>query len=410
MIEYEKIYPVFLTVILLGSLAFGCATTDSDDIATQNKREADASGLDSHTIGVATYNIRDAQVMMFKEYLDHYIGDCFPDVTFLYSESISGSEELMDFLELCAENGAEGVMVFGSYDLQKEVAFCAEHDMYMIRPSATSSDADFEAVASNPYYIGEIGPGSELEYEAGADMTQTMAEDRKTYLILSGGAAEDNEMHRLRTLGMLETLQEIYGAELEQTAEELAVTEETVTVEAGGLKVTVFPGYLEREENAAAAAKMIEDGDYTTVLSSVPVSPLMETLDTVKVECGTIDCFSEDNSYGFQDGTISYVAGKYQSEIGPGFAALYNAITGNADAFRENGRAFRLKQGFWTAKSSEEYEKMYSLARSISVNAYNYEDLYSVIKSMTPEADFDSLKTLAESFSYEACMERRGLH
>ena len=400
----------FLTVILLGSLAFGCATTDSDDIATQNKREADASGLDSHTIGVATYNIRDAQVMMFKEYLDHYIGDCFPDVTFLYSESISGSEELMDFLELCAENGAEGVMVFGSYDLQKEVAFCAEHDMYMIRPSATSSDADFEAVASNPYYIGEIGPGSELEYEAGADMTQTMAEDRKTYLILSGGAAEDNEMHRLRTLGMLETLQEIYGAELEQTAEELAVTEETVTVEAGGLKVTVFPGYLEREENAAAAAKMIEDGDYTTVLSSVPVSPLMETLDTVKVECGTIDCFSEDNSYGFQDGTISYVAGKCQSEIGPGFAALYNAITGNADAFRENGRAFRLKQGFWTAKSSEEYEKMYSLARSISVNAYNYEDLYSVIKSMTPEADFDSLKTLAESFSYEACMERRGLH
>lgn len=400
----------FLTVILLGSLAFGCATTDSDDIATQNKREADASGLDSHTIGVATYNIRDAQVMMFKEYLDHYIGDCFPDVTFLYSESISGSEELMDFLELCAENGAEGVMVFGSYDLQKEVAFCAEHDMYMIRPSATSSDADFEAVASNPYYIGEIGPGSELEYEAGADMTRTMAEDGKNYLILSGGAAEDNEMHRLRTLGMLETLQEIYGTELEQTAEELAVTEETVTVEAGGLKVTVFPGYLEREENAAAAAKMIEDGDYTTVLSSVPVSPLMETLDTVKVECGTIDCFSEDNSYGFQDGTISYVAGKYQSEIGPGFAALYNDITGNADAFRENGRAFRLKQGFWTAKSSEEYEKMYSLARSISVNAYNYEDLYSVIKSMTPEADFDSLKTLAESFSYEACMERRGLH
>ena len=400
----------FLTVILLGFLAFGCATTDSDDIATQNKREADASGLDSHTIGVATYNIRDAQVMMFKEYLDHYIGDCFPDVTFLYSESISGSEELMDFLELCAENGAEGVMVFGSYDLQKEVAFCAEHDMYMIRPSATSSDADFEAVASNPYYIGEIGPGSELEYEAGADMTRTMAEDGKNYLILSGGAAEDNEMHRLRTLGMLETLQEIYGTELEQTAEELAVTEETVTVEAGGLKVTVFPGYLEREENAAAAAKMIEDGDYTTVLSSVPVSPLMETLDTVKVECGTIDCFSEDNSYGFQDGTISYVAGKYQSEIGPGFAALYNAITGNADAFRENGRAFRLKQGFWTAKSSEEYEKMYSLARSISVNAYNYEDLYSVIKSMTPEADFDSLKTLAESFSYEACMERRGLH
>ena len=133
---------------------------------------------------------------------------------------------------------------------------------------------------------------------------------------------------------------------MEQTAEELAVTEETVTVEAGGLKVTVFPGYLEREENAAAAAKMIEDGRLYNRFVLRSGQPLMETLGYREVECGTIDCFSEDNSYGFQDGTISYVAGKYQTEIGPGFAALYNAITGNADAFRENGRAFRLKQGF----------------------------------------------------------------
>lgn len=73
-----------------------------------------------------------------------------------------------------------------------------------------------------------------------------------------------------------------------------------------------------------------------------------------------IDCFSEDNYYGFKNGTIAYVAGKYQSEIGPGFAALYNAITGYGEDYREDGRAFRLEQGFWTAKSSQEYESMYS--------------------------------------------------
>lgn len=405
----KKCILVLLTAILLFSLGFGCARTSSDDIASQNQKEADASGLNSHKIGVATYNIKDAQVMMFKDYLDNYIGECFPDVTFLYSESISGSEELMDFLALCAESEVEGVMVFGSYDLQKEVEFCAEHGMYMIRPSATSSEDDFEAVASNPYYVGEIGPGSELEYGAGADMTQALAEQGKTYLIFSGGASEGNEMHRLRTMGILDTLQDIYGESFTQASEELAVVTEPTTIEAGGLKCTICPGYLEREENCETAAEVITDGDYTTVLSSVPVSPMLKEIDAAKLECGTVDCFSEENYYEFRDGTISYVAGKYQSEIGPGFAALYNAITGNADIFRENGRAFRLEQGFWTARSSQEYDEMYSLARSISVNAYDYEDLYSVIKSMTPEADLDDLKTLTESFTYEDCVERRGL-
>lgn len=406
----KKILIFLLTALLCTLLFFGCSRANEDTVANQDQESANASGLEMHKIGVATYDVRDAQIMMFKDYLDNYIKECFSDVTFLYSETLSGSDDLMNFLEYCAENEVEGVMVFGSYDLQKEVEFCAEHDMYMIRPSATSSDADFEAVASNPYYVGEIGPGTELEYQAGVDMVETMAKEEESYLVLSGGASEGNEMHRLRTMGILDTLRQKYGVSFEQSPEELAVINETTTVEANGLRVTIFPGYLEFEENSTAAGNLISTGEYTTILSSVPVSPVMDTLESIDVKCGTVDCFSEDNYYGFKNGIISYVAGKYQSEIGPGFAALYNAITGNGDAFREDGRAFRLKQGFWTAKSSEEYEGMYSLARSLSVNAYNYEDLYSVIKSMTPEAGFDALKTLAESFSYEDCMERRGLN
>ena len=405
----KKVLIFLLSLVLSFSSLTGCSGMSTEDVSTQDQQEAKDSGLESHKIGVATYNIKDAQIMMFKEYLDGYIKECFPDVSFLYSDSLSGSEDLMDFLSFCAESGVEGVMLFGSYDLQKEAAFCAENEMYMIRPSATSSDEDFEAVASNPYYVGEIGPGTEMEYKAGADMAETLAKEGETYLIFSSGASEENEMHRLRTLGILDTLQKIYGVEFEQSPEELAVVDEPTNVEAGDLKFTIFPGYLESEENSAAAAGLAASGEYTTILSTVPVSPIKDTLDTLDIHCGAIDCFSEDNYYGFRNGTISYVAGKYQSEIGPGFAALYNAVTGNGEAFREDGKAFRLEQGFWIAESSEEYSEMYSLARSVSVNAYNYEDLYGVIRSMTPDADFEDLRALAESYSYEDCMERRGL-
>lgn len=403
----RKRFAFILAAVLLLVLLPGCSRETTEDVANRDQASAEASGMDIHKIGVATYNIKDAQIMMFKDYLDHYIKECFTDVTFLYSDSISGTDSMLDFLGQCADNGAEGVMIFGSTDLVREVEFCAERGMYVIRPSGTSSDAAFEAVADNPYFVGEIGPGAEKEYEAAADMTRAVAGEGKSYIILSSGASTGNEMHRLRTLAMLEVLQEVHGVTFPQSCEELAVAAEQTAVEAGGVKLVICPGYLEGEEARAAASEIITTGEYTTILSAVPVTSLMDALNAVDIECGVVDCFSEDNYFGFKKGKIAYVAGKYQAEIGPGFAALYNAVTGNGDAFREDGRAFRLEQGFWSAASESEYDSKYALASSVTINAYNYEDLYSVVKALTPEADFAALKALTESWSYEDCLARR---
>lgn len=279
--------------------------------------------------------------------------------------------------------------------------------MYYIRPTATSSEADFQSVAANPYFVGEIGPGSDSEYQAGFDMGKAMAQTGKSYVIFSGGGCLGNEMHRLRTVGILDALQEAYGVQFARSTEELAVTSEPVTLEAGGLKAVICPGYLAQKSTRENASEAITSGEYTTVFSTVPVTTLADVLNASNMEYGVIDCFSEENYFAFQSGKLSYVAGKYESEIGPGFAALYNAITGHGDAFRENGRAFRLKQGFWTATSMEEYDRMYALATGAAVNAYNYEDLYAVIQSITPDASFDSFRTLVESYRYEDCLARR---
>lgn len=400
----KKYIAFVLTLLMLLTMFSGCGK--SEEIGEKAQEKAEASGLTLHKIGVATYDITDAQIVMFKEYLDDYIKPCFEDVTFLYSETITGGESMMEFLETCAENGVEGVMVFGSYDLKKEVEFCAEHEMYFIRPTATSSDEEFESVASNPYFVGEIGPGAAGEYEEAEKMTRALAEEGKSYVILSGGAV-GNEMHRLRTVAMLDTLQEIYGVEFERSSEELALVMENTKIEMGGLKLIICPGYLGIDETDAAISEVVSSGEYTTVLSTSPVTALIDALNSVEIACGVIDCFSEDNYFGFQKGKIAYVAGKYQSEIGPGFAALYNAVTGNIDTYRVDGKAFRLEQGFWTAESESEYDTKYALACGAAVNAYNYEDLYSVIKTLNPDTDYEDFKALVEGYSYEDCLERR---
>lgn len=360
---------------------------------------------EQHKIGIATYNVQDAQVQMFKEYLDGYITECFPDVSFLYSDSIGSEDEMMQFLQNCADSGVEGVMFFYTGDFQKEVAFCSANNMYCIRPSGNVSDAEFQAAAGNPYFLGEIGPGARAEYDEAVKMTEAMANEDGTYIILSGGAFMGNEMHRLRTVAILDTLQKQTGANLHQSSETLALVSEPTIAEADGLRVYLCPGYMELEQFAAPVSEAIMSGEYSTVLSAIPVTPLMDALNASTVKCGVIDCFSEDNYFGFKKGKIGYVAGKYQSEIGPAFAALYNAI--NGDVYRDNGKAFRLVQGYWTAASDEEYDTKYALARGAAINAYNYEDLYSVVKILNPDADFDSFKTLTEAYSYDECLARR---
>lgn len=396
---------IVLLLVLVLILA-GCKVADPIDIQAQ---QAENSGLTFHKIAVATYNIQDAQTLMFKEYLDGYIEKCFPDVVFRYSDSISNAEEMMNFLQVCADEGVEGILSFNSYDLKAEVEFCEKNKMYLIRPSSTASDDVFQSIASNPYFVGEIGPGIQAEYSEAQKLVYAMADSecRENFLIFSGGASMKNEMHRLRTLAFLEGLQKIYGLKLPATCEELAVANQTVSFETDGICITILPGYLGVPQVNAAAADAISGGKYQKVLSTVPVTPLREKMMKVDITCGVMDCFSEDNYFGFKNGKISYVAGKYQSEIGPAFVALYNAICGDPDLFRVDGKAFRLKQGFWTAGTPTDFDAQYALARGLVINAYNYQDLYEVVKSLNPDASFAKFAELVAGWSYEDCLARR---
>ena len=87
--------------------------------------------------------------------------------------------------------------------------------------------------------------------------------------------------------------------------------------------------------------------------------------------------------------------------------AMYNAVCGYADEFRDNGKAFSLQQGFWEASSLNEYIEKYSLASGIYVNAYNYNDLQSACKVYNPNASMEDLRKLTDAYSFEAASERR---
>lgn len=404
-----KKFIFILTAAVLALGMGGCGNSAPQTGRQEEEIVRTEEGADTYKIGVAVYDVTDDEVIAFRDYLTGYIKECFPEVEFCYSYAIRSEEDEMKFLkDTCAE-GVDGILSFITYDLEKEVAYCESRGVYYLLASGTVSEEQYEAAADNPYFLGVVGPGSEIEYQAGADMAEYFINemDGNSYILFTGGAAIGNEMHRLRSVGALDVFAEQFGG-LGQSSEELAVAEEPVRLTLGEVQLTIFPGYTTREETGAKAKEELENGDYDFALSMFSMYSMVDVLRKEGVRQGVIDCYSMTNKDLFADGTLCYVAGKYSSTIGPSFAAMYNAVTGYAEDFREDGRAFQMTQGYWISKNKEEYNDQFALATGIYVNAYNYEDLGSVMKRYDESADFEKLKALAEAWTYEEAERRRG--
>ncbi len=360
-----------------------------------------------HKIGVIVYNTSDEEVIGFREYLQGYIESNFPMVKFLYSESIQTEEQELDFIRSACAQGVEGFMSFLSQDLQAEVALCEENRAYYLLASGTVSAEEFEAVADNPWFLGMFGPGQPFEFQAGADMARYFLREKtgNRYFILSGGASLGNEMHYQRTLGILDALSSAYGVNFPQSRQELAGSAEPVTLALDKLTVAICPGYVSRETYLEAAKEAYAAGTWDAVLSVLPPADMASAIG--KTPLGVVDSYNTRNLQLYTDGALEFVVGKYSSMVGPAFALMLNAVTGNAADFRDKGRAIQVTQGFWVSDSADDYLEKNALSSSAAMNAYNFDDLARVIRIYNPKADLNDLVALAEACSYRAVQARR---
>lgn len=362
-----------------------------------------------HKIGVIVYNTADQEVQSFRDYLKGYIESSFEMVEFIYSGSILTREEELAFIQKACDEGVEGFMSFLSQDLRAEVELCEKNSVYYLLGSGTVADADFDAVADNPWFLGMFGPGRAFEFQAGADMARFFAE-RNTgsrYFILSGGAPLGNEMHFQRTFGILNALAVAYGVSFDRSREELAATDKPITLRAGDLTVTICPGYVSRENYLEIAKDTYSEGSYDAVLSVLPPEGMVDVIGETPL--GIVDAYHTRNLELFDKGTLQFVVGKYSSMIGPAFALMLNAVTGYATDFRDGGKAVRVTQGFWQSGSREDYLEKYTLSASAAKNAYNFDDLTKVIRIFNPDANLAELVALAEACSFFSVEARRSI-
>ena len=394
----KRILALLLALTLILGLA-SCATSQTNDAA---------SDYPEVKIGVLVYSLSDEEVISFREYLESYIADVFTGVSFEYSDGITDETAQLETINQFASDGVNGILSFNSMDLKAEVEAAAAKGMYYMIASGNVSDEEFTSVEDNPYFLGTAGATLEEEYQAGYAMGQYMYENRNgdSYFVLSGGATLGNDMHYERTAGILEALQNCYGVWFDEDIPALIRGGQIEHLSDGALTCCVCPGYLDYDEFLDAAVAEFQKDAYKNVCASLTIGEFANEI-TDDVQLGMVDCYSTRTLQLFNDGKLDYIAGKYSSVIGPAFALMYNACTGYADEFRQDGKAIHLSQSYWLSDNLNDFVDKYTLATSLEMNAYNYEDLGQVCKVYNESATLNDLMQLANANTFENAQARR---
>ena len=129
-------------LLLLGLFAGICVQAE----------EAQVTGAEEYKIGVAVYDPESSEMNMFINYYRDYLEEGFP-VKFYFSGKINSVEGENEFIRAVKAQGAQGVISFLGMDVKETIRVCEENEMYYVLGSNSISDADYEAVKDNPWFL-----------------------------------------------------------------------------------------------------------------------------------------------------------------------------------------------------------------------------------------------------------------
>ncbi|MCD7833750.1 MAG: hypothetical protein LUH00_07160 [Lachnospiraceae bacterium] len=400
-----------LGLILTAFLSLGVAVSAAEEKSEAESLSAEEEMAAGYTIGVSVYDPEDWEAIAFRDYFEDYLGTAFNASFYYNAERIDTAEDEIAFVEELHEAGVKGIISFLSTYIEEVLPVCEEYGMYYILGSGTISDEVYENVKDNPYFLGTIGPTTEDEQTAGEILAENLAaldeSGDASYLVVTGGSGIGNEMHRLRTVGILSKLQELYGLTYEMTAEELAEITEVTEIETGtDVRITLLPGYL---VDGSEVGEAVESGEYSMVISTMTIANAItnicneEEANGYDIKVGMVDCFTDQNYAFFNetdvngDSKLNCLVGKYGAIVGPSFVAMCNAYAGYAEEFRtEDGSAFRLYQTYWYAASTEEFNELYAQSISAYENTYSATDMLQVLKLYNADADYEAFAEFTE--------------
>ena len=343
-------------------------------------------------IGVLVSDVSGEEALGFRAYYEDYIAQNY-DVTFTYTEQLADAAAEKAAIEKFAAQGYDAILSLSASDRVTQIETCAEYGLYYAVVSGMLDDQQFEQFKSNEYFVGQIGPSMDTEFEAGYAMGEYFA-DQGVKTVGIYGAFIPNPMHVYRTAGVLAGLGCSYGgaSDKDGIAGQLFADQgvDMNKLSCGDVQVI---GYFQGFGDTTFDELFAIVGQQPEAFLSVGMATTFfaEALNGAKIPYSDIDSFTSGNAANMADGTLVYLAGKYSSSIGPIFAAVMNAVQGNPvrDA---DGNAISVSQSYLVATDSEAFDSIFNGDKGDSpifskdvldtvIGAVSYDDFVKLVES-----------------------------
>ena len=344
----KKIFAMLLALAMVFALV---ACSGGDNKAADDKPVK---------IGVLVADVSGEEALGFRAYYENYIAKNY-NVTFTYTEQLADAAAEKSAIEKFAAQGYDAILSLSSADRATQIETAAANKLYYAVVSGMLDDAQFEQYKSNPYFVGQIGPSMQTEFDAGYAMGKHFA-DQGVKTVGIYGAFIPNPMHVYRTAGVLAGLGCTYGgaSDKDGIAGQLFGDQGVDMSKVACANVQVI-GYFQGFGDTTFDELFAMLGQAPVAFLSVGMATTFftEALNGAHIPYADIDSFTSGNAANMKDGSLVYLAGKYSSSIGPIFAATLNAIKGNP-VRDENGNAISLSQNYLVATDSAAFDSIFN--------------------------------------------------
>jgi len=380
--KFAKILSLLLVSVMLVGMLAACGSS--------------GGGADKTVkIGVLVADVSGEEALGFADYYKNYIASNYK-VEFSYTEQLADAAAEKAAIEKFAAQGFDAIISFSASDRATQIETCIANKLYYAVASGMLDDAQYEKYKGEEYFVGQIGPSMDTEYEAGYAMGKHFA-DQGVKSIAMYGAFIPNPMHVYRAAGVLAGIGATYGGASDKDAIVGQIFGDQgidlSKVEANGVElVGYFQGFGDTTFDelfgciAAQPEAFLSVGMATTFFTDI--------LNENGVAFSDIDSFTSANGTAMKEGKLVYLAGKYSSSIGPIFAAVMNAVNGkpvrNAD-----GSALSISQSYLVATDSASFDKYFNSDKGDSP-IYNKEILDTIIGEVSVD-DFTACVTADRS-------------
>lgn len=373
-LKMKKLAGLGLVAVMSLSTLAGCGNSgnaEGDTSAKESKKQSDVK------IGVLVQDVSGEEALGFRAYYEDYIADQY-GVTFTYTDELTDAASEKSAIEKFASQGYQGVISFSSNDRALQIETCESNQIYYAVAAGMLDDDQYEQYKGNEYFLGQVGPSMETEYQAGIDMGKFFA-DKGIKTVAMYGAFIPNPMHVYRVAGVLSGLGLSYDGstdEAEVVGKIFADQGVDPSKVSGDIEMVAYlQGYGDTTTDEINAAIQAAPDAFISV--GMATTFFTQQLNAAGIEFSDIDSFTKSNGEAITSGKLVYLAGKYSSSVGPAFALIMNAINGNVvrDA---DGNAVSISQNYQVATDEATFDEFYKTDNGDNP-IYNKETLDKII-------------------------------